>query len=449
MVSSSMPTFSEYLSQAQMGLMARVFGPEYIAKQTYLQQTDIFTETFGRMVWDALNNRTVLYNAIRKVGWGTSFGWRLRTDRGSGNSRPMKETGALPTLDVSNYVTVGAAPAIPSTTFGVSLKAQFMGGLEGGIGDALAVEQEAKQRDHIKEINQEITNGSYARVSAFASDVVTVTPASHARYFNIGDTVNLYDTGSTAYMTTDREVTARDDSAGTITLNGTPSATPAAGDIIFPVDRMGTFSISDVVFRDDEPVAGGLARPKLYNVAVGSRTVQHFQGASVDYNNGVGRDVSLKGVDDQIRLIRQRGGLMGQGLIWTGHDTYFNLERLFQAQQRFVGYETVTFGVGDETTYPGTQVSMDLATYLGIPILADVDCPTSVSSAGAELGSNLYVLDLDHLELGVAIPTQYVENRNYFAFSSGALAIQGLLFTFLQLRARRIDVHAVLGDLNT
>jgi hypothetical protein len=212
---------------------------------------------------------------------------------------------------------------------------------------------------------------------------------------------------------------------------------------------MGTFSISDVVFRDDEPVAGGLARPKLYNVAVGSRTVQHFQGASVDYNNGVGRDVSLKGVDDQIRLIRQRGGLMGQGLIWTGHDTYFNLERLFQAQQRFVGYETVTFGVGDETTYPGTQVSMDLATYLGIPILADVDCPTSVSSAGAELGSNLYVLDLDHLELGVAIPTQYVENRNYFAFSSGALAIQGLLFTFLQLRARRIDVHAVLGDLNT
>lgn len=179
-------SLQEYLSTSQRGLLNRIFGPEYLLKQTYLQSSDIFTETFGRRVWDSMNNRTVLYNAIRKVGWGPTFGWRLRTDRGAGNSRAVSETGALPTIDVSNYVNVGSPPKFLATTFGVSIKAQFMGGLEGGIGDALAVEQEAKMRDHIKLVNQTLNRGNFARIASAAGAVYTVGPAAAAGFFKIG-----------------------------------------------------------------------------------------------------------------------------------------------------------------------------------------------------------------------------------------------------------------------
>ena len=446
-------SLQEYLARSQQGLMSRIFGPEFLTKQTYLQQTDIFTETFGRRVWDALNNRTVLFNAIPKVGWGPTFGWRLRSDRDKGddnNSRPMTEVGNLPAIGVSNYVNLGSSPKVPSTSFGVSLKAQFMGGLEGGIGDALAVEQEAKMRDHVKEINLELTKNNHARITAVNSTTVTVAPAADAANFNIGDTVQVRDvSGSGAFLGVDATVTAINTTTGVITA-GDLSTTTAAGDILFVSSRAGVTSIADIVATNDMNVAHatlGNIRPKLYNIALGSRTGSHLNAANTSGNNGTGRDLTVKLVDDQIEAIRNRGGLMGQGLIWTGHDQYFNLERLFQAQQRFIGYQTVSFGVGDERTYPGTQVNMELATYMGIPILADADAPKSVPATGTtSLGSDLFVLDLDHLELAVAIPTQYVENRNYWV--SNALAVQGLLFTFLELRARRVDVHARVYDLN-
>ena len=169
-------------------------------------------------------------------------------------------------------------------------------------------------------------------------------------------------------------------------------------------------------------------------------------GAKVSANAGVGRDITLKLIDDPIDEIRSNGGLMGLGLILTGHGQYSNFDRLLQAQQRYLGYQTFQFGVGDERTYPGTQVGMELATYRGIPILPDADVPKGVTSAGAALGHDVLVLDLDHLEVAVAIATQYFENRNYFI--ADALVVQGLVFTALELRARRIDVHARISDLN-
>jgi len=87
-----------------------------------------------------------------------------------------------------------------------------------------------------------------------------------------------------------------------------------------------------------------------------------------------------------------------------------------------------------------------LASYRGLPILPDADIPKSMTSAGVALGHDVYILDLDHLEIGVAIATQYFENRNYFV--ANALVVQGLLFTALELRARRLDVHGVITNLN-
>ena len=66
------PSLSEYLAQSQRGLYNSVFGPEYLQKQTYFTvdtATGIFNTTYGRKVWQALNNQTRVFNAIpRTVG---------------------------------------------------------------------------------------------------------------------------------------------------------------------------------------------------------------------------------------------------------------------------------------------------------------------------------------------------------------------------------------------
>ena len=119
-------SIAQYISSAERNLRSSLMPPGYFAKQTYLQVSDVFTATYGRKVWDALNNQTRFWNILRKVQWGPTTGWRLRSDRGDNRSRPVTETGALPTVDVSNYVNVDSAPRIVATDFGVSLKSQIM-----------------------------------------------------------------------------------------------------------------------------------------------------------------------------------------------------------------------------------------------------------------------------------------------------------------------------------
>ena len=60
-------------------------------------------------------------------------------------------------------------------------------------------------------------------------------------------------------------------------------------------------------------------------------------------------------------------------------------------------------------------------------------------------GSNIYVLDTDYIEIAVAQPTQYVENRDYFAANS--LVVRGLLYTMGEMRCRNMWVQAKVTDL--
>ena len=130
-----------------------------------------------------------------------------------------------------------------------------------------------------------------------------------------------------------------------------------------------------------------------------------------------------------------------------GHDQYFKLERLLNSQQRYMGQEEFQVGIGDEKTYPGTRTGMTLATYMGIPILPDADTAKSVSTADAVLGSNVYVLSTDSLEIAIASPTQYVENRDFFA--ANALVVRGLIYTMAELRCTNFIHQAKIADLNS
>ena len=441
------PSLTEYLAQSQRGLYNSVFGPEFMQKQTYFTvdtATGIFNTTYGRKVWQSLNNQTRFFNAIPRVVWGNTAGWRVRTDRGSGRSRPVTETGSLPTVDISNIETVSSLPRIVGTTFGASVKSVFSAQLEGGVGDVLALENENAQMDHVKEINEELLAGSAYLTSAGATTTFTV-PASIAKHFKVGDAVAQYDASATGHdRQTGSVVSAVNTSTGVVTV--ATGTTFADGDIAYIYSRGGMTSIDDIVMQDGAAVGGVTSRVRAYDLTINDRASGNWNaGASVSYNSGSGRDLTLAMLDTAIQKIRENGG--EPKLILLGHDQYFNLERLLSSNQRYMGQEEYQVGVGSERTFPGTRTGLVLATYMGIPILPDADVPKSVATNDAVLGSNVYVLDTDYLEIAVAQPTQYVENRDYFA--ANALVVRGLLYTMGELRCKNMFVQAKIADLNS
>ena len=440
------PSLSEYLAQSQRGLYQSVFGPEYLMKQSYFTvdtATGIFNTTYGRKVWQALNNQTRFFNAVPRTVWGNTAGWRVRTDRGSGRSRPVTETGSLPTVDISNIATVSSLPRIVSTTFGASVKSVFTAQLEGGIGDVLAMENEHAQLGHVKEINEELLAGSAYLASAGATTTFTV-PAAIAKHFKVGDAVAQFDTSASGHdRTSGSVVSAVNTSTGVVTV--ATGTTFADGDVAYIYTRAGMTSIDDIVSEDAMAVGGGQARTRAYDLTLNDRTAGAWNAAaSVGSNSGTGRALTLTLLDTAIQKIRENGG--EPKLILLGHDQYFNLERLLNSSQRYMGQEEFQVGVGSERTFPGTRTGLVLATYQGIPILPDADVPKAVATNDGVLGSNIYVLDTDYLEIAVAQPTQYVENRDYFA--ANALVVRGLLYTMAEMRCKNMWVQAKITDLN-
>jgi len=458
-------TLGDWLSQAQrsMGggyfgrtsgpLSGYLFGPDFFRKQTYLQIADTFTATYGKKVWDALNNKTVAFNAIKKVDWGPTVGWRLRTDRGplgsgsttGGRSRPVTETGALPVIDVSAYDGVYSYPKSIVSTFGVSLKGQAVSALEGGIGNQFAVEQEAASRDHVKELNEELMAGSAYLCSGNVGGAGVVIGGSATtgwglvKHFKVGDTVSTSGTTDVA-----KTVISTDTADGHVHATGLIGAD---GTTVYIKSRAGITSLDDICMDDSVTVGGDAAGHTLtdvYNVT--DRVTNTYKAAAgAAYNAGVGRPLSTTLIDTGIQKIRQNGG--EPKLIITGLDQYDNFNQLLQSQQRFVDVTDYIVGVGDERTYPGTRAGFQLATYRGIPILPDPDTSISLDLNDAELGSNFYILDTDYLELAVMYPTQYIENRDYFA--ANALVIRGMFVTMMELRSLRFDVQYKISDLNT
>ena len=475
-------TLAEYMAQSQRanggGGLAKL-AENYFGKSTSVVQGNYllgnagtfnsnttFTATYGKKVWDALNNKTVTFNALKKVDWGATVGWRLRTDRkfsgDASRSSPVSENGQLPAISNSTYVGVLTYPKQIASVFGVTLKAQAISALEGGIGNQFAVEQEAASRDHVKEIGTELTLNNYTQISAYSASDTAPSGATlpsvtaYASYnFRPGDTVGFFDDSASADAASTATVKEVSSTKLFFVAIPTNSYTPANHDLVYATGRGGSTSIDDIINVDSAPAmttsanAGGiLAKANAYNyTSLGTRTAgTYLAAANVDSNAGVKRDLTLASVDRMFQTIRQAGG--EPKLIVTGLDQFDRFNQLLQAQQRFVDVSDFIVGVGDERTYPGTRAGFQLATYRGVPILPDPNMATSYSDGSATAnGSNIYCMDTDYAEVAVMYPTQYVENRDYLAL--GTLAIRGMFVTLLENRFLRADVHAVIRNLNS
>ena len=452
---------SSFVASAERGARQSLLPPGYFAKQSFLQSSEVFNATYGRKVWDALNNQTRFWNIVRKVQFGPTVGWRLRTDRGTGRSGPIAEAEGplnyssgdvynLPPAMQSNFEGVQSDPRTVGTVFGISLKGQIMSGLEGGMGDNLAVEQEAAARDHIKELNQEILLRSYAKLdeALVGTDTTANIYGNGYGVFRRGDTFAV--AGSSA-ATNSNMVTSIDDN-GDLVIPANANVTGSDNGVLYATSRNGFTSLDDIVSHDgiryshasDRSYAGVYNVRAPRNDSGAGRGANSWYSGRVDSNDGTGRDLTLQMLDRAIRTVRERGG--DPDIIVTGYDQLDRLASILQAQQRFMGTDEFVVEMGDDRTLPGTHTGFQVATYKNIPIFPDVDVARALDVDGSELGSNIYVMDSRYLEVAIAAPTQYIDNRDFFQANS--MALRGLFYTIGEFRSYRFDTNYKITDLN-
>jgi hypothetical protein len=402
--------------------------------------SNFFVNTFGAKVWDSLNSQTRFFNLIRKVAWGPTTGYRIRSGRNN-STQPVTEVAALPDIDSPVLQTVFIQPKFIVTSLGVSALAQFLGTLEGGIGDALAVAQETAMIDHTKRLNQMLLASAQQRVVTGGGTPDTLIDAS---WVSVGDVFE----GTTV--------------AGTVTITTVDLATNIVGysgnalttdEIIYVSARAGFQSIDDIVQQEGVNINGvANADAAAYgSIGVTARSytgaTEKWAASSVFGNSGVLRHLTTGLLDQSIDETRRNGG--EPDLIVTGVEQVTRLGTLLQANQHFVGEGTFQVKLGGEGTLKGYPTGFQVATYKGIPVFHDFDVATSAQLAAngdSKRGGNAYVLDTRYLEIPVLFTTQYMESRDYL--QNNMLGIKAIYLTAANQRCLDFRKQSKILDLS-
>lgn len=413
-------------------------------------QADFFVNTFGAKVWDSLNNQTRAFNLLRKVAWGPTTGYRIRSGRQT-NTEVVGEVAALPDIDSPDLQTVSIQPRFVVTPGGVSSLAQFLGTLEGGIGDALAVAQEFAMIDHTKRLNQQLIAKAHSRITVDPG-TATVFTVIQAQGFDVGDTVTVINEASGADQTGGTyTVTAVDYVANTVTVGSAINGAVAVDDVLMVTVKAGPLSLDVAVDDDDAPtVPGGFdvtsGKTRYGSIARNSRSsataAQLWASSNVFTAAGLGsqatggdvlRHLTTSMLDQAIDEIRRNGG--EPDLILTQVEQVTRLGTILQANQHFIGEGTFQVKLGGEGTLKGYPTGFQVATYKGIPLFHDFDSARSeqeLANGDVERGGNVYVLDTRFLELPVLWTTQYMESRDYL--QNNMLGIKFMFVTAMNLR---------------
>lgn len=412
--------------------------------------SDFFTNTFGAKVWDSLNSKTITFNLFRKVAWGNTTGWRVRSTRNV-STQGVSETGALPATDSPGLNVVSAHPAFIVTSLGVTALAQFLATLEGGLGDALAVAQETAEVDHLKKINQMLVAPSEIRLSAVASQTSATLVTGGGIYVGIGDRFNV--SGITGTIT----ITGIAGDVITFT-KATGTGTVAVNQILYTSARSGLWSLSDIVNQTGRTVngvalTGGAAYGNQGNAAdpTGStnRAAGNWNAAGhINGNGGTIRSITTGYLDDVILQIRTNG--FNPDLILTGHEQEVRLGAILQANQHFLDTGTFQVKQGGEATLPGYETGFEVATYKKIPVFTDPDISPvwqlASSGGNAKRGTDAYILDTRYLEIPVLYTTQYNESRDYI--HNNQLGVKAIFLTAANVKCTNFRAQGRLTDLS-
>lgn len=408
--------------------------------------TDFFTNTFGAKVWDSLNSQTKTFNLLRKVGWGNTTGWRVRSGRNL-STRGVGETAALPTIDTPDLERIAMPPSFIVTSLGVSALAQFLGTVEGGIGDALAVAQETAETDHLKKINQMTLAPSEIRVAAAGTATTATLVTSGGNYVSEGDSFFRSDqAGSANYIT----ITEKAGDLITYVATGNQSGL-AADAVLYTRSRGGVWSLADIVDEDGRTVAGQTltdAGPLYASIGHGARDTGQWNAAGyISSNAGVLRQLTTGHLDSVIQEIRING--FEPDLLLTGVEQETRLGTILQANQHFIGEGKFQVKQGGEATLPGYETGFEVSTYKKIPLFTDADMTPSWQLPGngdLKRGSDVYALDTRFLELPVLWTTQYMESRDYI--HNNYLGIKAIFLSAFNFRCLNFRAQGRVTDLS-
>lgn len=449
-------TLSDFLSAAQGGQRTArygVFGGDSLLRKDISTagdttiSGDFFTHTFGAKVWDALNSQTRAFNLIRKVAWGPTSGWRIRSGRNM-STQGVAEAGVLPTIDSADTSSVNILPAFIVTSIGVSALAQFTSTLEGGIGDALAVQQEAAEVDHLKAINRMLVAPSEIRVATAGASGTAELVNGAQNYVSVGD--QFYRSGSKAagtYVT----ITGFD-ADGDLEYEVTAGGNLAADEILYARARGGITSISDVINEDGRTISGvDLAAnhgATYASLGYGARAAGSWNAAGyISGNSGTLRHLTTGHLDKVIQEIRING--FQPDMILTGVEQEVRIGTILQANQHFMGEGTFQVKQQGEATLPGYQTGFEVATYKKLPVFTDPDMapvwqlPTP---GNAKRGTDVFVMDTRFLEVPVLFTTQYVESRD--PIHNNMLGVKGIFVTAGNLRSLNFRAQGRVTDLS-
>ena len=414
--------------------------------------SDFFTNTFGAKVWDSLNSQTRTFNLLRKVAWGPTTGYRIRTGRNL-STQPVGEVAALPDIDSADLATNFIQPKFIVSSMGVSALSQFLGTLEGGIGDALAVQQESTMIDHTKRLNEMVISKPWSRIPTDPGTGTTFTVID-AQGFSIGDVIVFIAAAGTDVTGGSRTITAVNYVTNLITVSAAVDTAIAADDFAMILTHGAVHSL-DTAISDDSAADVGGAVPASGRTTYGSFArdsresgvaAEAFAASNLFAAAGVLRHLTTGLLDRAIDEVRRNGG--EPDLMLTQVEQITRLGTILQANQHFIGEGTFQVKMGGEGTLVGYPTGFQVATYKGIPLFHDFDLAQSEQQAAngdALRGGHVFALDTRFIELPVLFTTQYMESRDYL--QNNMLGIKAIYLTAFETRVLDFRKQAKIVDL--
>ena len=168
--------------------------------------------------------------------------------------------------------------------------------------------------------------------------------------------------------------------------------------------------------------------------------------AYVDLNSGTLRDLDLGLIDDMIADCKKYS--KAKRFILLTDETQLNtLEALEATKTRYTDHKYKIDTVNGVNTRQGIAAGFSIATYRGagleIPIFTSKDIHAESGGNG-----NIYLLDLDHIEIRVALPSVYLSTENQHFLLLDNFSYKSMIVTVAQLVADKFNCHGAIKYLN-
>ena len=167
---------------------------------------------------------------------------------------------------------------------------------------------------------------------------------------------------------------------------------------------------------------------------------QTWNNAYVSHLSNVDRTFATSQVDDLITNCRpfwkNPAGVENKVFV-TGYDTHARWSRLLQTQLRY-DTKQVKYTVNGIETVGDNDGGFEVSAYKGIPIV----CSNNIVQ---DTLSRIYLLDLDHVFMGVLEPTMYLESEDAQAIDK--FVREGVFYSQMELVATKFRCHGKVRDL--